>query len=297
MLLRIPVRWWNGRYLKTEESLVSLSKVRHIGLHWSWRPGRPSFAHQKRTRPECAPARRKRLGVRCHFRLASRMEHEPWVDVFVSRGHELYVTALPDRELLVAALVNAETLGESIELAFRHWCDAQPEIASRLQGAEQISRLLCTSPLSGRAHRGVAPGVVLLGDAAGFIDPITGGGITQALMTAELLAQHVRVGATDPDQWIWDFERERQLLLRDYHRVTKAVLWLAYHPAASESLLRVLGLAPRILSHLVGVAAGIAPLLGSRANRQAFETAHQVGKGRILRPPDTAGGTECTTSP
>ena len=40
---------------------------------------------------------------------------------------------------------------------------------------------------------------LLLGDAAGFLDPITGGGMTQALMTAELLAGYVQQGLDDVD--------------------------------------------------------------------------------------------------
>ena len=35
----------------------------------------------------------------------------------------------------------------------------------------------------------VGAGLVLLGDAAGFVDPITGAGMAQALVSAELLAQ------------------------------------------------------------------------------------------------------------
>src|SRR5215472_4148415 len=48
------------------------------------------------TRPE-----RKRFGVRAHFRLALNREQPAWVDVFVGRGYELYVTPLPVREILV----------------------------------------------------------------------------------------------------------------------------------------------------------------------------------------------------
>lgn len=46
-------------------------------------------------------------------------------------------------------------------------------LALRLKGAKQITKLTAISPLAGRARAGVAPGIVLLGDAAGFLDPIT----------------------------------------------------------------------------------------------------------------------------
>ena len=204
-----------------------------------------------------APVRRRRLGVRGHFRLAVNQEQSPWVDVFVSRGHELYVTPLPEREVLVAALVDTEALGGSLERAFQHWWKAEPALAARLEGAEQITSLLCSCPLAGRARFGSAPGVVLLGDAAGFVDPITGGGMTQALQTAKLLAQYARRGLEKTERWIWCFERERRTLLRDYRALTQMVLWLADHPTLAERLLSALRVSPALFSHLIGVSAGV----------------------------------------
>jgi len=49
-------------------------------------------------------------------------------------------------------------------------------------------------------------GLLLLGDAAGFLDPITGGGMTQALMTAELLDRHIPDRVSEDDSWLWKFE-------------------------------------------------------------------------------------------
>jgi 2-polyprenyl-6-methoxyphenol hydroxylase-like FAD-dependent oxidoreductase len=207
---------------------------------------------------------RKRFGARTHFRLAPGQEQPPWVDVFVSPGHELYVTPLPNRELLVAALADKGALQEPFEQVFHGWWRSETSLAARLEGAEQVTPLLCASPLSGGARCGVAPGVVLLGDAAGFLDPITGGGMTQALMTAELLAQYTRRGLTntpaETDDWLWDFERERRRMLADYRALTQMVLWLADHPNLAQRLIGALRVAPSILSHLIGVSAGMRPL-------------------------------------
>jgi flavin-dependent dehydrogenase len=203
------------------------------------------------------PARRKRLGVRAHFRLAPGQTEAPWVDVFVGRGHELYVAPLPKGELLVAALAESETWGDSAERAFHRWCNAEPRLALRLEGAEQVSSLMGSSPLAGGAQIGVAPGVVLLGDAAGFLDPITGGGMTQALMSAELLAQYIVGRLGTQERWLWEFDRERQQMLRDYQILTQMVLWVADHPRLAKGLLSALKNSPSIFSHLVGVSGGV----------------------------------------
>jgi len=170
------------------------------------------------------------------------------------------VTPLPDRELLVAALADARAIQEPIEEAFHRWRRSKPALAARLEGAEQLTSLLCVSPLAGRARSGVAPGVILVGDAAGFLDPITGGGMTQALMTAELLAKYVGKGLQSADSWLGDFERERRAMLRDYRVLTEMVLWFADHPHLAERLLAGLRVAPSILSHLIAVSGGMRPL-------------------------------------
>jgi flavin-dependent dehydrogenase len=203
------------------------------------------------------PIRQRRFGVRTHFRLAQGKSHVPWIDVFVRRGYEIYVTPLPENELLVGALVEKETFAGTVESEFSRWWKAEPELATRLEGAEQISPLLGRSPLSARARCGVAPGVVLLGDAGGSVDPITGGGMAQALGSAELLTRYVTVATTTSDAWMMEFERERNKMLRDYRMLTGALLWLAGHPRLASGTMRTLRATPRLFNHLVGVSGGV----------------------------------------
>jgi flavin-dependent dehydrogenase len=208
--------------------------------------------------------RRIRYGARAHFRLATGQAQPPWVDVFVCSGFELYVTPLPGNEVLVAALADTAAVREPIEKTFLRWRTAPPELAARLQGAEQVSEILCSSPLACRARAGVASGIVLLGDAAGFLDPITGGGMTQALVSAEMLARYGVQGVERFDAWMWSFERDRQAFLRDYRWLTHMVLWLADHPRLTERSLLLLRSWPQLFSHLVGVAGGVRRLLPGR---------------------------------
>jgi 2-polyprenyl-6-methoxyphenol hydroxylase-like FAD-dependent oxidoreductase len=207
-------------------------------------------------------APRPRFGARAHFRLAAGQAPSPWVDVFAGQGHELYVAALPGGELLVAALADGEVLHGKIEETYARWLRAWPELRWRLDGARQISPLLCDSALGARARCGVAPGAVLLGDAAGSMDPITGGGITHALVTAELLASYLTHGVPAGDAWLAEFEQRRRAMLRDYRALTRMVLWLAEHPRGARHLVRLLDRAPGAMSHLIGVAGGVRPLLG-----------------------------------
>jgi hypothetical protein len=104
------------------------------------------------------PVRRKRFGIRAHFRLAKGKAQAPCVDVFLGAGQELYVTPLPRDEVLVAVLADAQQLVESVERSFRRWLLAEPELAKRLEGAEQITPVLATSPLAAQAAVAWLPG-------------------------------------------------------------------------------------------------------------------------------------------
>jgi flavin-dependent dehydrogenase len=210
------------------------------------------------------PPRRKRFGVCAHFRLADGREQPPWVDVFVRKGYELYVTPLPAREVLVAALVEAGAMQGPAEQAYSRWLRAEPVLAERLDGAEQVTAIAGRSPLTSRARSGVARGLVLLGDAAGFVDPITGGGMAQALVSAELLARYVATcGLAKQDQWLDAFDRERNAILRDYRILTGAMLWLASRPRLARNAFRAMAATPRLFSHLLGVSGGFRTFLGS----------------------------------
>ena len=131
-----------------------------------------------------------------------------------------------------------------------------------MEAAEQVSSTIGASPLTGRALAGIAPGAVLLGDAAGFVDPVTGGGMTQALMAAELLAGYIAANEAGEDEWLWSFERERRKMLRGYVLLTRAILRLSDKPRLTDVVLSLVERWPALLSHGLAVSAGTKPLFG-----------------------------------
>jgi flavin-dependent dehydrogenase len=208
------------------------------------------------------PSRHGRFGIRAHFRLSERKEQSDRVEIFVGKGKEIYVTPLPDHEINVIALGDAGTNRENPKVSSLQRCEAFPELASLMEGAQQVSAAIGASPLTGGAIAGVAPGAVLLGDAAGFVDPVTGGGMTQALMAAELLAGYIADNELGEDDWLWSFDRERRKMLRGYVLLTQAVLRLSDKPQLTEVVLSLLARWPALLSHGLAVSAGTKALFG-----------------------------------
>jgi flavin-dependent dehydrogenase len=62
---------------------------------------------------------------------------------------------------------------------------------TRLRGAVQVSKPVATAPVRPACRRGHQQGALLAGDAAGFLDPFTGGGISMALHTGRVAAELV----------------------------------------------------------------------------------------------------------
>jgi menaquinone-9 beta-reductase len=87
----------------------------------------------------------------------------------------------------VTSVGTARRLGGA-EAVFR-WMQAQlPAVAHTLCGGERSGKLLGIAPLAHRCSRPYADGALLVGDAAGFLDPFTGEGVFRALRGAELAA-------------------------------------------------------------------------------------------------------------
>jgi len=202
------------------------------------------------------PERRARLGVRGHFGGVADCLAPDRVEVFLHDGHELYVTRLPEGELMVAGLTDRLAAGADPKAALGRWIAAEPALREALSAASPLGPVAGRFPLAGRARRGWLPGAVLLGDAAGWTDPVTGGGMAQALLAAELLAEHVPDALTRGDAALRCFDRRRRRLLRDQRLLTAAVLELVARPRLVRPALRGLSAWPGLFSHLVGVASG-----------------------------------------
>ena len=124
---------------------------------------------------------RRRFGLRRHVATA------PWttfVEVHWSRRAEAYVTPVADDCVGVALLVDEGGDYDDLLADF-------PALGERLAGAP-ATRVLGAGPLRQRSRRRVAGRVLLVGDAAGYVDALTGEGIALGLAQARAAVAAVR---------------------------------------------------------------------------------------------------------
>jgi len=199
-----------------------------------------------------------RLGVRMHFRLAAGRALGDRLEIFVGRGHELYLAPLPDRELLVAGLGEPGALAGGARAALARWIADEPFLRELLEGAAPLTAPAGRTRLGRRARAGFAPGAVLLGDAARASDPLTAGGIAHALVTAERLAAIVPRYLAEGDVALARFDAERRRLLRAHDWLTRALVQIVRRPLLARATLHAMRAFPPVMRRLVAVAGGVA---------------------------------------
>jgi flavin-dependent dehydrogenase len=202
-----------------------------------------------------------RGGVRMHFRLAPGSTLADNLEIFVGRGFELYAAPLPDGELLVAGLADEGAFGSSARAALARWIASWPFLRDALEGATPLTAPAGRARVARRARAGFAPGAVLLGDAARASDPLTAGGISHALATAERLAEIVPRYLAEGDRVLHRFDRARHRLLRPHDWLTHALVTIVRRPLLAHATLLAMRALPPVMRRLVSVAgaAGVHP--------------------------------------
>ncbi|MCV7038923.1 monooxygenase [Mycolicibacterium moriokaense] len=149
----------------------------------------------------------RRWGIRRHVQIA------PWTDrveVHWTSGAEAYVTPVADDCVGIAILSSNRG---SFDDHLREFGALSERVSGHPHGHD-----MAAGPLRQKVRSRVAGRVLLVGDAAGYVDALTGEGLGIAFGGAELLVQSVI--ADRPG----DYERQWQRMSRRYRLLTAAVL-------------------------------------------------------------------------
>ncbi len=173
------------------------------------------------------PSRRaRRYGLRQHFQRA------PWnsmIEVYYAGDAELYITPVDDETVGVAVLgPKGINLAETIARV--------PQVSAELHGALPASTLRGAGPFPYRARRAQVGRVLLVGDAAGYVDAITGEGLRVGFAQAHeaITALHAGNPASYPKRWR-KVTREFRVLTRGLVVVASSPLRHAIVPVSSRT--------------------------------------------------------------
>lgn len=208
-------------------------------------------------------AKRQRWGIRAHFAFSDAARVGEFVEVYKNTFGELYTTPVGPHELLVALLMekrDMERFGGRLERGYQEYLQSFPHIKRRLEGAQQCSPVLACGPLACASSRPYAPGAMLVGDAAGFLDAITGEGMTLGLATAqaasEIAVRALASGGVASAMALQDYGPARARITRHYIIMTNALLYLSQHHRTARFLIGRLGRTPKLFQMLLGLNCG-----------------------------------------
>ncbi len=196
-----------------------------------------------------------RYGASMHVRL--QVPTQPWVDIHFERDCELYLTPVGPNEMNVAVLARKPFMASFAgDLAGN--LGSLLESHGSLAGSwEPSSKAMAAGPFGRRAWRPWRGNVVLVGDAAGFFDGITGEGMSLALVSARHCALAVdRYLAEAGFEAFRRYARIRRGLARNSDLLGGVSLALGERPALAEWSVRNLARRPATFDRLAAINAG-----------------------------------------
>ena len=205
------------------------------------------------------PQQDKWVGWKAHFHEA---DPPPSVDLYFFAGGYCGVQPLGDGLVNVCAMVQAAAANSIEQVLALH-----PRLAQRSCAWQQASETVATSPLVFAPPQAEESGVLFAGDAAGFIDPFVGDGISMALrsgtMAAGALAQ-VWEGKSAVAEAVAIYRRQYERELRPLFRNAGWLRRLASAPRALRRPVMAVLRSPRVTRFLVGKTRG-----GAECSRQS----------------------------
>jgi flavin-dependent dehydrogenase len=162
------------------------------------------------------------------------------VEVYWARDAEAYVTPVAADQVGVAILYGGHGGG------FDRLLGRFPALLSRLDAAEPCSAARGAGPFAQGALGRVRGRVALVGDAAGYLDALTGEGLTLGMRCGQALADVLADGAP-----LADYEARYRTLSRAYYRSTALLLAIAARPRLRHGVIRALATWPTLFEAIL----------------------------------------------
>ena len=187
------------------------------------------------------PKRPLRLGLRRHYNIKP---WSPFVEVYWSPHAEAYVTPVDEDLVGVAILYNQKKspvrkYDELLKL-FPNLHDRLPQPCTILRGS---------GPFEQRSKKASAGRILLIGDAAGYLDPLTGEGIRLGLASGSAAVNCI---AQDNVQ---QYNKKWKQVIRRYWWMTDGLLRLRRIPLLRKAMIPTLQACPWLFSKILGALA------------------------------------------
>ncbi|HYW39628.1 MAG TPA: NAD(P)/FAD-dependent oxidoreductase [Terriglobales bacterium] len=185
----------------------------------------------------------RRFGFRRHYRVA------PWSDFMElhwGRHCQIYVTPVSREEVCLALISSSPKLRLRIDDALGEF----PELCARLEDAEHASSERGAITVTRRLRRVYRGRTVLVGDASGGVDAITGEGLCLGFRQAALLGDCLASGD------LAHYQKGHRTLIRRPARMARMMLFMAKHSHLRQRTMQVFQSSPRSFAGMLAMHVG-----------------------------------------
>ena len=203
---------------------------------------------------------RRRFGIAGHFE--GMAEPREYVEVLHHDGYEVYSAQANEGLTLVAILLEERLIkdgGGPLPERYLQLLQAVPGMAERLAGAQLVPPILSRGPFAYTVTPVYRPGLLLLGDSAGFLDPITGEGMTWALKSMEAAVPIITAAFARGDfgaAALRPYAAARERIIEDVWKLTEVMLELSRFEWVTNRAIRRLGRDRALFQKLMGITTG-----------------------------------------
>lgn len=204
--------------------------------------------------------RRQRWGVSGHLRGVE--ERRPYIEVMFQRDAEVYMAPLAGDLTLVAILAEKRAMAAfrgGLAGRYHQFLKETPGLAERIEHSEVVPPVGAVGPLGFDVRPVFLPGLLLVGDSAGFLDPITGEGMTLALKSARAMVPIVNEAFERGDfgpRILGQYADARARAVGDAAKLTQMMLDVSRFPWLADRAIHRLSRDTALFQKLLGIAAG-----------------------------------------
>ncbi len=158
--------------------------------------GRDAFLGRQMNLPKDDMGVAKKFAIFSHFHNVRVNEGQSYGHIVVVRLEQAWFWIIPlDAEKvsvgMVQPLARFKAAGETPEVFFERTIQEHAELRFRMGNAQRVTNYHSVGDYSYRHHRAAGPRWLLVGDAAGFIDPIFSSGVMMAVKSGRLAARAI----------------------------------------------------------------------------------------------------------
>ncbi len=190
-----------------------------------------------------------RYGIVGHWHGAFPID--PWIRLTIHSGFESYRAPVGPDEHLVALLCSHDRIPSFANGLTQQYRAQVLATHPDLEEAELGPGVSAIGPFRHRASTVAQEGIFLVGDASGFVDPITGEGLASGLEQARAFNQ--ALAHPHPEA---EYRRLHRGITRNRWRLTALLVYLASDPGRVARAMRGLARRPSVMPALLGINLG-----------------------------------------